>query len=211
MRLHVRALVGHVRGERAGINPSREWKRANFSNTSDQRWYHGETVIASIGQGYMLATPVQLANAAATVAMRGVRYRPHMVAAWQDPLTNERTLVRPERLDTVEISNEFYWDNIIAAMQDVMQGPQGTARAVGTGAPYSMAGKSGTAQVFSVSQDEEYDEEEYDEEEYDEEDYDDGHAAITLLLRISDLRCFLQTHTLQIVKRPRRRPLRGWM
>ena len=152
-----------VRGERAGINPSREWKRANFSARTDQNWYPGETVIASIGQGYMLASPLQLANAAATVAMRGIRYRPHLVGAWQDPVTNERTLVRPERLDTVEISNEFYWDNIIAAMNDVMQGPRGTARAVGTGAPYTMAGKSGTAQVFSVSQDEEYDEEEIEE------------------------------------------------
>ena len=149
-----------VRGERVGINPSRDWKRANFSDPDDQRWYHGETVIASIGQGYMLASPLQLASAAATLANRGLRYTPHLVAAWEDPLSRERTVVRPELAGSVDISQPFYWDTVIGAMNDVMQGPRGTARAVGTGAPYTMAGKSGTAQVFSIAQEEEYDEEE---------------------------------------------------
>ncbi|MCH8136309.1 MAG: penicillin-binding protein 2, partial [Proteobacteria bacterium] len=148
-----------VRGERIGINPSREWKRKAFSNRADQRWYHGETVIAAIGQGYMLASPLQLASAVATLATRGARYRPHLVAAWEDPLTGERTLTKPERIGNVEIQNEFYWDDVIGAMNDVMQGVRGTARAVGVGAPYRMAGKSGTAQVFSIGQEEEYDEE----------------------------------------------------
>lgn len=149
-----------VSGERSGLVPSREWKRAAFRNRDDQRWYNGETVIASIGQGYMLATPLQLAAATATLATRGAHYRPHMVAAIEDPLSGERTLIGPERMPDVQISNSFYWDNVIAAMHDVMQGPRGTARAVGTGAPYEMAGKSGTAQVISIAQDEEYDEEE---------------------------------------------------
>ncbi len=152
-----------VSGEAAGINPSREWKQRVFSNPSDQRWYHGETVIASIGQGYMLASPLQLASAVATLATRGQRYRPHLVAAWEDPLTGVRTLAKRERIEAVEIDNEFYWDTVIAAMNDVMQGPRGTARATGLGAPYTMAGKSGTAQVFSLSQEEEYIEEELDE------------------------------------------------
>jgi penicillin-binding protein 2 len=149
-----------VNGEKPGLVPSREWKRAAFSNRDDKRWYNGETVIASIGQGYMLATPLQLAVAAATLGARGTHYRPHMVAAIEDPLTGERRLVPRERLPNVEISNTFYWDNVIQAMHDVMQGPRGTARAVGFGAPYKMAGKSGTAQVVSIAQDEEYDEEE---------------------------------------------------
>jgi penicillin-binding protein 2 len=149
-----------VVGERPGLVPSREWKRAAFSNRDDKRWYNGETVIASIGQGYMLATPLQLAVATAALATRGVRYRPHMVAAIEDQLSGARTIVSPERLPDVEVSNSFYWDNVIEAMHDVMQGPRGTARAVGTGAPYMMAGKSGTAQVISIAQDEEYDEEE---------------------------------------------------
>ena len=149
-----------VGGEHPGLVPSREWKRTAFRNRDDQRWYNGETVIASIGQGYMLATPLQLAAAAGVLATRGVHYRPHMVAAIENPLSGQRTLIHPERLADVEISNSFYWDNVIEAMHDVMQGSRGTARAVGSGAPYEMAGKSGTAQVISIAQDEEYDEEE---------------------------------------------------
>jgi len=152
-----------VGGEHNGLVPSRDWKRASFSNRDDQRWYHGETVIASIGQGYMLATPLQLATAAGALATRGVRFRPHLVAAVEDALTGERSMIQPERQADVEISNEFYWENVIEAMHDVMQGPRGTARAVGMGAPYEMAGKSGTAQVVSIAQDEEYDEEELEE------------------------------------------------
>jgi penicillin-binding protein 2 len=140
--------------------PSTEWKRNAFRNPADQRWFQGETVIASIGQGYMLATPLQLATAAAALATRGIRYEPHIVAAWEDPLTGDRKLVSPVRLDDVELHDPSHWDTVIDAMHSVMQGSRGTARAVGSGAPYSMAGKSGTAQVFSVGQDEEYDDEE---------------------------------------------------
>jgi len=147
-------------GERPGLVPSRQWKRDNFRNRDDKRWYHGETVIASIGQGFMLATPLQLASATGTLALRGSRYKPHLVAAIEDPLSGEREMIEPESLDRVAIDNEFYWDNILEAMHDVMQGPRGTARAVGFGAGYEMAGKSGTAQVVSIAQDEEYDEEE---------------------------------------------------
>jgi penicillin-binding protein 2 len=152
-----------IGGESGGLVPSRDWKRAAFKNRDDQRWYDGETVIASIGQGYMLATPLQLASAAATIATRGVRYKPHLVAAIENPLNGERTLISPERLPDVSISNEFYWDSVIGAMHDVMQGARGTARAVGMGAPYQMAGKSGTAQVVSIAQDAEYDEDEIEE------------------------------------------------
>ncbi len=150
-------------GEADGLVPSREWKRKAFRERADQVWFPGETIIASIGQGYMLATPLQLANAVAALAVRGQRYRPHMVAAFEDPLNGRRTLIAPEPLARVEIDDTFYWDNILTAMHDVMQSPTGTARAAGQGAPYDMAGKSGTAQVFSVAQDEEYDEEEIEE------------------------------------------------
>jgi len=149
-----------VLGEGPGLVPSREWKRNNFSDRDNQRWYHGETVIAAIGQGFMLTTPLQLASAVGTLAMRGDRYRPHLVAAVEDPVSRERELVEPELIGNVEIDNTFYWDSVLAAMHDVMQGPRGTARAVGTGAPYEMAGKSGTAQLVSIAQDEEYDKEE---------------------------------------------------
>ncbi|MEO1204112.1 MAG: penicillin-binding protein 2, partial [Pseudomonadota bacterium] len=151
-----------IGGERSGINPSRAWKEKAFENRSpsDRRWYNGETVIASIGQGYMEATPLQLASAVSAVATRGTRYRPHMVAAWENPVTSDRTLVRPERLAAIELKDESHWDSVIGAMQGVMQGENGTARAVGMNAPYSMAGKSGTAPVFSVAQEDEYNEDE---------------------------------------------------
>ncbi|MEX0976230.1 MAG: penicillin-binding protein 2 [Woeseia sp.] len=150
-------------GEKAGLLPSREWKRQAFSDRADQVWFPGETVIASIGQGYMLTTPLQLAQAAATLAMRGQRFRPHLVVAIEDPLTGQRQEIAPEPLPGVQIDNEFYWESVIEAMHAVMQSETGTARAVGLGAPYQMAGKSGTAQVFSVAQDAEYDETEIEE------------------------------------------------
>ena len=150
-------------GERSGLVPSTEWKRSAFRDRSDQRWYQGETVIASIGQGYMLATPLQLATATAALATRGIRYQPHIVAACEDPLTGERTLASPVRLDDIELDDNTNWDAVIDAMNAVMQGSRGTARAVGSDAPYRMAGKSGTAQVFSVGQDEEYEEDEIEE------------------------------------------------
>lgn len=148
-----------IRGEHRGLVPSREWKQNNFSGY-DARWYNGETVIASIGQGYMLATPLQLASAIATVATRGERYRPRLVAASQNTVTGERTLYPPERLDDIRLRDESHWETVILGMHEVMQGAKGTARAAGANAEYQMAGKSGTAQVFSVAQEDEYDEDE---------------------------------------------------
>ena len=150
-------------GEANGLVPSREWKRQAFSDRANQVWFPGETVIASIGQCYMLATPLQLAHATATLATRGERYRPRLVAAIEDPVSGERRLLPPERLPGVEIEHDEYWESIIAAAHAVMQSETGTARAVGLGAPYRMGGKSGTAQVFSVAQEAEYKEEEIEE------------------------------------------------
>jgi penicillin-binding protein 2 len=150
-------------GETDGLVPSRAWKKQAFRDRADQVWFPGETVIASIGQGYMLASPLQLASATATLAMRGKRFRPHLVAAFEDSLTGKRTLIAPERLPDVNIKNEEFWDSVLTGMHDVMQSNTGTARAAGLGAPYQMAGKSGTVQVISISQDEKYDEEEIDE------------------------------------------------
>jgi len=152
-----------IDGEETGLVPSREWKRAAFREPADQRWFHGETVIASIGQGYMLATPLQLASAAGALATRGVRYEPHIVAAVEDALTGQRTLTSSRRLADVAIDNQEHWDGVITAMHDVMQSVRGTAWATGGNAPYQMAGKSGTAQVFSLSQDDEYNEEDIEE------------------------------------------------
>ena len=147
-------------GEADGLVPSRAWKQQAFRERADQVWFPGETVIASIGQGYMLASPLQLANATAALASRGKRFKPHLVAAFEDPISGKRTLIVPERLPDVKIENDSFWDSVLAGMHDVMQSGTGTARAAGLDAPYKMAGKSGTAQVFSLSQDEEYEEEE---------------------------------------------------
>jgi penicillin-binding protein 2 len=151
-----------ISGEHSGLAPSREWKQRTFSGY-DRRWYDGETVIVSIGQGYMLATPLQLANAIAAVATRGTRFEPRLVAASQNTLTGERTMYPPKKLADIRLNDEQSWDATIAGMHAVMQGARGTARAAGANAKYEMAGKSGTAQVFSVAQEEEYDEELVDE------------------------------------------------
>ncbi len=151
-----------IGGERSGLVPSTTWKRESFRG-DDKRWYDGETVIASIGQGYMNATPLQLAAATGALGTRGMRFRPRLVAGWQDPLTGEVTELEPAQLPTVDIKNEFYWDDVIASMNSVLQDHRGTAFAAGRDLPYRVAGKSGTSQVFSVGQDEEYNEEESEE------------------------------------------------
>jgi len=156
-----------ILGERSGVVPSREWKRNNFRDRDNQRWYHGETVIASIGQGFMLTTPLQLAVAAGTLAARGLHQRPHLVAAVEDALSGERTLLDRETPADVAIANDEYWSAVLGAMHDVLQGPRGTARAVGTRAAYAMAGKSGTAQVVTIAQGAKYDELELEERQRD--------------------------------------------
>ena len=146
-----------IAGEKPGLVPSREWKKQNFSSRADQVWFPGETVIASIGQGYMLATPLQLAQATAAIAMRGQRYQPRLLRQSENSVTGVRAATVPVPLPSIELANNLHWEVIINSMRDVMQGENGTARATGMNAPYSMAGKSGTAQVFSVAQEDEYD------------------------------------------------------
>ncbi|MCL4316508.1 MAG: penicillin-binding protein 2, partial [Gammaproteobacteria bacterium] len=141
-------------GELAGLLPSSAWKR----KARNQPWFPGETVISGIGQGYMLATPLQLAVAAATLANRGARMPPRIVAAIEDPLTHNKvaqTVTAP--LYTVPPGKSANWDTVIAAMTEVMHGERGTARGSGAGAAYKIAGKTGTAQVFGLKQDEKYD------------------------------------------------------
>lgn len=127
-----------IHGESKGILPSQEWKRT----TKGKPWYRGETIIASIGQGYQLATPVQLAKATAILANRGKVVRPHLL---RDP--NKET--SSEQITIKKISN---WDRTIDAMVDVMHTSSGTARRHGAGLPFKMAGKTGTVQVFSLNQ-----------------------------------------------------------
>jgi penicillin-binding protein 2 len=158
------ALTGiDISGEKSGLVPSRDWKRKAFSRREDQVWFPGETVITGIGQGYLLTTPLQLAHAAATIAARGNQHRPTLLRGIRDAMTGETRIANPEPLEPVDVDDAEQWDRIISAMNAVLQGQRGTARAVGRDAPFTMAGKSGTAQVFTVAQGEEYDSEEIDE------------------------------------------------
>ncbi|MCZ6763146.1 MAG: penicillin-binding transpeptidase domain-containing protein, partial [Gammaproteobacteria bacterium] len=137
--------------------------RGAFSRRSDQIWFPGETVITGIGQGYMLATPLQLAHFTAIIATRGKRFRPRLVTALRNPLSGETTEIPPQELAPVELADDRHWDVIHRAMDAAMNTPRGTGWSTSLGAAYKMAGKTGSAQVFSVGQEEEYDEEEIDE------------------------------------------------
>lgn len=143
-----------VGGEASGLVPTREWKRGAHG----EPWYPGETVIAGIGQGYMLTTPLQLATVAATLATRGERYRPHLLHAVTGSAGGEFEVVQPEALPPVGLSQDGHWQQVIEPMVGVMHEPNGTAYwTAGRDAAYEMAGKTGTAQVFGLEEGEEYD------------------------------------------------------
>ncbi len=146
----------NLKGESDGLMPSPKWKRRN----RNQPWYPGETLITGIGQGFMLTTPLQLASATATLAMRGLRLKPEVLLRRVDPTTLEPIEHGSGAPVMIEPKSAKNWDDIVEAMRQVVHGPRGTARRISIGATYQMAGKTGTAQVFSVGQNEEYEEEE---------------------------------------------------
>jgi len=135
-----------ILGEKAGLLPSREWKK----RSRNQAWYPGETLIAGIGQGFNLTTPLQLAHATAILANKGVAHTPSVVGKIND------TVKQPQLSTPVQLKNDRHWDLIIHAMHDVVHGARGSARIIKEGANYDIAGKTGTAQVFSIKQDEKY-------------------------------------------------------
>jgi penicillin-binding protein 2 len=147
-----------IGGERTGLVPSPAWKRTAFKRADLQTWFPGETVIAGIGQGYMLATPLQLAEAAATIATRGQRFEPRLVKKIRDASTGEIRELAPKAMPPVKLKDPAHWDIIISGMIGVTNDAGGTARRSQAGAPYKIAGKTGTAQVFSVGQNEKYNE-----------------------------------------------------
>ena len=147
-----------IGGENRGVVPSREWKRNNFSRREDQVWFPGETVIAGIGQGYTTATPLQLAHATAVLAA-GTRLKPRMVVAMQTASNGDVIEMNPVQLATLPEIDPRQWQRIREAMIGVTEDPRGTARLSMQQTPYRVAGKTGTAQVISLAQDEEYDEE----------------------------------------------------
>jgi penicillin-binding protein 2 len=141
--------------ERPGLLPSREWKR----RYRHQPWYPGETLILGIGQGYLLATPLQLAHAVGVLAERGKGYTPRLVRAVESPDGARRTVLAPVGAAPLEVKSPGDWDDIIEAMRKVVNSPHGTASiAIGRNPQFVIAGKTGTAQVFGVKQDEKYSE-----------------------------------------------------
>ena len=147
-----------VEGERGGIMPSPAWKKSAFGTREQQVWFPGETVIVGIGQGYWTATLLQLAKATALLAMRGQPHQPRLVRALVDPATGTVDERKPRSLPRIELQHQENWEIIVDAMVAVTTG--GTASLAARGASYSIAGKTGTAQVFSVGQAEKYDEKE---------------------------------------------------
>jgi len=139
-------------GELSGLLPTPEWKLRRYK----QPWWPGETVIAGIGQGYMLASPMQLAVATMALANKGVVYKPQLIRAWQNPLTGKMEYAAPQVTGKIPLKPGNL-ELIRQAMVGVMSSG-GTAAAAGAGAPYLIAGKTGTAQVKSIKQGARYDE-----------------------------------------------------
>ncbi|MBI1395719.1 MAG: penicillin-binding protein 2 [Betaproteobacteria bacterium] len=146
-----------IDGEAGGLLPSQEWKMRRFK----QRWFVGDTISVGIGQGYNLATPLQLAFATAILANKGVVYRPHIVREVEDAQSGERRTIEPDPYNTFPISEKNF-EIVRDAMIDVNK-PGGTAASAFAGAEYSVAGKTGTAQVIAIKQNEKYDESKVDE------------------------------------------------
>jgi len=159
-----------IGGEKPGLLPSRAWKRRRH----DLPWYPGETLIAGIGQGFMLATPLQLAVATANLANKGETVTPKMVKSVSThtqnnsllppelplPLSNplrENASVAITSTGTVTITDPSNWNKIFDAMESVVHHPRGTARSISKKLNYRIAGKTGTAQVLGIKQDEKYD------------------------------------------------------
>jgi penicillin-binding protein 2 len=141
-----------IEGERSGIVPSTEWKKRAYKKPEFQVWFPGDTISVGIGQGQMLVTPLQLANAIAGLAGKGQRYKPRLVRAVRDVETGKVKEIPPVALPGVKLADDGEWDVAQGGMFDVVNAPHGTARSYLNPAPvYKMAGKSGTAQVFTVS------------------------------------------------------------
>jgi penicillin-binding protein 2 len=142
-----------VPSESQGLSPSSEWKRS----ARNQVWYPGETLISGIGQGFNQTTPVQLAYATSMLAMRGINTLPQVARGSRPDAGSELNLTPVKRGDSLPIVSSDNWQVVVDSMIEVTSGQRGTAKSVGKGLPFKVAGKTGTAQVFGIKQDEKYD------------------------------------------------------
>jgi len=145
-----------IPGEKTAILPSTQWKRTSFRRKEMQVWYPGDTISVGIGQGYMTATPLQLASYVATLAAHGQRFAPRLVRAVRDVKTGEIRQLPPKPLPAAKAVDPSAWQVAIDGMIAVANAPYGTARgaiAATNGGPplYLIAGKSGSAQVFTAA------------------------------------------------------------
>jgi len=143
-----------INGEVRGVLPSQEWKRKTYKRADQQKWYPGETISLGIGQGYNAFTMLQLAQATATVANNGVRRKPQLVIATQDPMTRAIEPIAPQ-----PAQNLGYKPENVAVIRKALVGvtQEGTSTRVFAGAGYLSGGKTGTAQAVGVGQKDRYD------------------------------------------------------
>src|SRR2546430_2833835 len=140
-----------IEGELPGVLPSRAWKRERFSgkNYRDEhrKWYLGDSISAGIGQGYNAFTPVQQAEAIATIANDGRAFRPHLVRSIENVKTGAVRDIAPELSHTIAVKPEH-----LAVVKNALIGvaKEGTSARAFTGAQYVSAGKTGTSQLFSL-------------------------------------------------------------
>jgi penicillin-binding protein 2 len=146
-----------IPGEKPGLMPSTEWKRKAYKRAAEQVWFPGETISVGIGQGYMLATPLQLAHAVSGIASRGEIFKPRLVAAIRPAGSNTPAPrpLEPEPSMTAVTADQW---NVVVQGMEMATGPGGTAAAATAGSPYKIAGKTGSAQVFTIGQNEKYNE-----------------------------------------------------
>ena len=144
-----------VEGEATGVLPSQEWKRKRFKKAEQQKWYAGETISVGIGQGYNAYTPLQMAQAMAALANNGVMYRPHLVNYIENIRSGERTLIEPKLNSAIELkpANIEFIQRALAGVNIEGTGARAFAKA-----EYTSAGKTGTAQVVAMKQNEKYNE-----------------------------------------------------
>ena len=143
-----------IAGEARGILPSTQWKRSSYKRPEQQRWYSGETISLGIGQGYNSFTMLQLAQATATIANNGIRRKPHLVREVVDVETRVAQAVTLDDPTPLSFQAEHI-DTVKKAMVDV--NIEGTSASSFMGASYTSGGKTGTAQVFTIKQNEKYD------------------------------------------------------
>lgn len=134
--------------EASGIVPSLRWKK----QTKGVTWYPGDTLITAIGQGFMLATPLQIANATASLSQHGQRFRPHLLTKTVNSDNGKIKRYKPVEEYPIYLKDEDNWDIVKEAMQSVLTSNEGTGYRFGRNPPYPVAGKTGTAQVFSGHQ-----------------------------------------------------------